>query len=251
MSYIEQIDKSALPGHVAIVMDGNGRWAKSRGKDRIFGHSEGINSVRAVVEAACELGVSYLTLYVFSTENWNRPQKEVNALMRLMMESIDHETSDLIKNGVRGIVIGDLSRLDKDIQEKIQQFMQQTAEGKVLNLVLALSYSSRWEILEGVKAIAKSLSEGKINEQDLDEKHFSKYLCTAGIPDPDLLIRTGGEIRISNFMLWQAAYAELYFTETAWPEFRKEAFYKAILEFQSRERRFGKTSEQLTKEDIG
>ncbi len=246
MSGIEKIDKSTLPKHVAIVMDGNGRWAKSRGKDRIFGHSEGINSVRAVVEAARELGLSYLTLYVFSTENWNRPKKEVNALMRLMMETIDRETGDLIKNSVRGLVVGDLDRLDKDIQNKIQQFMHNTAQGKELNLVLALSYSSRWEIIEAVKGIAKALSEGRILEQELDEDHFSKYLCTVGIPDPDLLIRTGGEIRISNFMLWQAAYAELYFTETAWPEFRKEAFYKAIIEYQSRERRFGKTSEQLT-----
>jgi undecaprenyl diphosphate synthase len=180
MSGLEKIDKSTLPKHVAIVMDGNGRWAKSRGKDRIFGHTEGINSVRAVVEAARELGLSYLTLYVFSTENWNRPQKEVNALMRLMTETIDRETDDLIKNGVRGLVVGDLDRLEKDIQDKVQQFMHNTAQGNELNLVLALSYSSRWEIMEAVKSIAKGLSEGRILEQELDEDCFSKHLCTAG-----------------------------------------------------------------------
>lgn len=245
MSYLEKIDRTKVPGHIAIIMDGNGRWAKSMGKDRSFGHMEGVASVRYVVEAAKEVGVKYLTLYTFSTENWNRPQSEVLGLMELMMKSIERETPDLIRNGVRLRVIGDISRLPDSLKQRTMRCIKETENGPDLTLILALSYSSRWEIVEAVKSIANKVVAGKIDVDQIDEAYFSDQLTTRDIPDPDLLIRTGGEFRISNFLMWQVAYAEFYFSETHWPVFRKEAFWKAIYEFQNRERRFGKTSEQV------
>lgn len=243
MSLIEKIDKKRLPKHIAIIMDGNGRWAKQRNLERAYGHQEGAVSVKEVVDTAGRLGISYLTLYTFSTENWNRPQDEIEALMSLLIESVSRETPELIKNNVRLLAIGDLSRLPKRTREVLDNSLRETSVSTGLTLVLALSYSSRWEITEGIKKIALSLSDKEIEE--LDESSINKYLTTRDIPDPDLLIRTGGEYRISNFLLWQIAYSELYFTDVLWPEFKKEAFCEAILDYQRRERRFGKTSEQV------
>lgn len=244
-SYKDQIDKSRLPRHIAIVMDGNGRWAKAQGKERVFGHVEGVASVRTIVEAARTIGISYLTLYTFSTENFNRPEAEVSALMDLFIDAINRETDDLIKNDVKGLIIGDLDRLSPSVRAKADEFMQRTAHCQSLTLVLAISYSSRWEICQAAKNIALDVKAGKLDTNDIDEKVFSSYLTTADIPDPDLMIRTGGEYRISNYLLWQAAYSELYFCQTPWPAFKEEAFYQAIVDFQMRERRFGKTSEQI------
>ncbi len=243
--YKEQIDNTRLPQHIAIVMDGNGRWAKAQGKKRVFGHAEGVASVRTIVEAARTIGISYLTLYTFSTENFNRPAAEVSALMGLFIDAINRETEDLIKNDVRGLIIGDIDRLSPDVRTKAEEFVQKTAHCKSLTLVIAISYSSRWEICNATKKIARDVREGKLKESDIDENTFSSYLTTAGIPDPDLVIRTGGEYRISNYLLWQSAYSEFYFCQTPWPAFKEEAFYEAIVDFQSRERRFGKTSEQI------
>lgn len=245
MSYLDKIDQTHLPKHVAIIMDGNGRWAKSQGKDRSYGHMEGVVSVRFVTEAARELGVSYLTLYAFSTENWSRPETEVFGLMDLMVQALERETADLIRYGVRLEIIGDLNRLPEKVRDRARKCISDTSKGENLTLVLALSYSSRWEILEAVKAIALEVKSGEINENEIDEALFTKHLTTRNYPEPDLLIRTGGELRISNFLMWQVSYSELYFTETPWPVFRKEEFYEAIYSFQSRERRFGKTSEQV------
>lgn len=245
MSYLEKIDKKHLPAHVAIIMDGNGRWAKNQGKDRSYGHMEGVVSVRFITEAAREIGVSYLTLYAFSTENWSRPESEVFGLMDLMVHALERETPDLIKYGVSLKIIGDMSRLPEKVRQRAIKCMSDTAGGTNLTLILALSYSSRWEILEAVKSIAHDIKENKITEKDIDEALFAERLTTKNYPEPDLLIRTGGELRISNFLMWQLAYSELYFTETPWPAFRKEDFYEAIYSFQSRERRFGKTSEQV------
>ncbi len=244
MSYKEQIDFGRLPRHIAIIMDGNGRWAKAQGKDRIFGHTQGADSVRAVIEAACEIGIPYLSLYAFSTENFNRPATEVSALMRLFIESIERETEKLKANGIRCVVIGDLARLDEAVRQKAAWLMEETAEGEKLTLVLAIAYSSRWEIVHTANRLISEAANGHLPDA-IDEACFSSHLETAGLPDPDLLIRTGGEQRISNFLLWQAAYAELLFTSTSWPEFRHEAFYQAVVDFQGRERRFGKTSEQI------
>ena len=246
MSVIAKIDKSSLPKHVAIIMDGNGRWAKERGFERVYGHQNGVESVRAVTEAAAEIGVKFLTLYAFSTENWNRPQAEVDALMDLLVKSIESETPTLNKNNIRLLTIGDLSRLPQTTRERLLNCIDETAKNTGLSLVLALSYSSRWEIANAVKQIANAVKNGKIKTEDIDEEMCSRYLTTAQIPDPDLLIRTSGEERISNFLLWQLAYSELYFTSTHWPDFRKENFYQAIIAYQQRERRFGKTGEQIT-----
>ncbi len=246
MSIISDIQQNPLPAHVAIIMDGNGRWAKRQGKERVFGHKHGVESVRAVTEAAAELGIKYLTLYAFSTENWNRPQAEVDALMALLVQAIENETPTLMKNNVRLLTIGDTGRLPENTRNRLQQCIAQTAGNTGLSLVLALSYSSRWEITRAVKLIAKSVKDGSLNPEDIDEKLVSQTLTTREIPDPDLLIRTSGEQRISNFLMWQLAYSELYFTELCWPEFRKEAFYNAILDYQNRERRYGMTSEQIT-----
>jgi len=245
MSYLDKIDKARAPKHVAIIMDGNGRWAKSLGRDRSYGHMEGAVSVRYISEAAREAGVSYLTLYGFSTENWNRPESEVSGLMDLMMHTIDNQTPDMIDLGVRFEVIGNLSRLPENVRDKAIKCMNDTSGGDKLTLILALSYSSRWEITEAAKSIAHDVKENKLLEEDINETLFSERLTTKNYPEPDLLIRTGGELRISNFLMWQLAYSELYFTETPWPVFRKEDFFEAIYSFQSRERRFGKTSEQV------
>lgn len=245
MSLIEKIDRNRMPQHVAIIMDGNGRWAKSRGKDRSFGHMEGVVSVRKVVEAATELGLKYLTLYTFSTENWSRPDEEVQALMGLLVSAIHRETPDLMKNNVRLLAIGDLTRLPADARTTLMQCIEETSSNDGTSIVLALSYSSRWELVEAVKALSTEVLEKKIIPNNITEAMVSEHLSTRGIPDPDLLIRTGGEKRISNFLMWQLSYAELYFTDVYWPDFREEELYEAVLDYQCRERRFGKTSEQL------
>ncbi len=245
MSLIDKIDKTRAPQHIAIIMDGNGRWAKARDLDRTEGHKEGVNSVRKIVEASANAGVRFLTIYAFSTENWKRPKEEINALMNLMVYAISKETPDLIKNGIRLQCIGDTDRLPKETREELFRCIEKTAQGNTLTLALALSYSSKWEIAHAAKEIAKAVQMGKLKEQDINESIFEKYLSTFGIPNPDLLIRTGGEQRISNFLLWQAAYSELYFTDTYWPDFNDESLYEAILDYQHRERRFGKTSEQI------
>ncbi len=245
MAAISDIDKNKLPRHVAIIMDGNGRWAKQKGEHRIFGHQHGVASVKNVTEAAAELGIQYLTLYAFSTENWNRPKAEVDALMELLVSTIHKEVETLNKNKIRLKVIGNLKSLPGNCCKELMDAIHQTSQNDRMTLVLALSYSSKWEIIDAVKQLAEKTKKNEITPDDIDEKLFSSHLCTNGIPDPELLIRTSGEQRISNFLLWQIAYAELYFTEKLWPDFHKEDFYDAILDYQNRERRFGKTSEQL------
>lgn len=245
MSLINEIDPDRLPRHVAIIMDGNGRWAKARNLDRSEGHVEGVNTVRKITEIASELGIGYLTLYTFSTENWNRPQAEVDALMHLIVIAIERETADLIKNNVRLTMIGDFSRMPKFAYDRLCKCIDDTSHCTGLTLILAISYSSRWEITEAVKRIAADVKEGKIAIDDITPATVSDNLSTADIPDPDLLIRTGGDFRVSNFLLWQIAYSEIYVTSTFWPDFSKEDFCRAVLQFQGRERRFGLTSEQL------
>lgn len=245
MSLIEKIDKNRLPRHVAIIMDGNGRWAKAKGKDRSFGHQEGVVSVRKIMDAVTQLGLKYLTLYTFSTENWNRPEEEVQALMSLLVSAIHRETPDMMKKNVRLTAIGDLSRLREDAYNTLQECIDTTSANTGTTLVLALSYSSRWEITRAARQLAQEVLEQKINPNDIAEAMVSDHLTTKNIPDPDLLIRTGGEKRISNFLLWQLSYAEFFFTDVFWPDFREEELYEAILYYQQRERRFGKTSEQL------
>ncbi len=246
MSYKEQIDKQRLPKHIAIIMDGNGRWAKKMGNQRIFGHQNGVTSVREVTEAAAELGIQFLTLYAFSTENWNRPQQEVDALMSLLVKTIEAETPTLTKNNVRLMTIGDINRMPADTAARLNQCIEQTAGNTGLSLVLALSYSSRWEITNAIQQMVKDANAQALTPEAVTEAVISSYMSTKDMPDPELLIRTSGEYRISNFLLWQLAYTELYFTETLWPDFRKEDLYQAIVNYQSRERRFGKTSEQIT-----
>lgn len=246
MSLIERIDKSRVPHHIAIIMDGNGRWAKQQGENRVFGHYEGVNSVREVVEAAGEAGVDYITLYAFSTENWNRPKEEVDALMELLVATISLETPKLNAKNVRLRAIGDLSTLPASCRQELQEAMATTETNTGLTLILALSYSSKWEIMTAVRQLGEDVLAGKLKPSDIREKDLEKYLCTNEYPDPELMIRTSGEHRISNFLLWQLAYAEFYFTEKLWPEFRKEDLFQAIINFQNRERRFGKTSEQIT-----
>ena len=242
---ITQISGRTLPAHVAIIMDGNGRWAGQRGLDRSEGHIEGVKSVRKVTEAASDLGIKYLTLYTFSTENWNRPKEEVDALMHLIAIAIENETPDLIKNNVKLRLIGDISRVPDFALQKLDNCVRATAGCTGLTMILAISYSSRWEIVEAARKMAEMAIEGKISVNGISEQMFAGNLSTAGIPDPDLLIRTGGEFRISNYLLWQIAYSELYFSQKYWPDFSKEDLCDAILQFQSRERRFGKTSEQI------
>ncbi|MDH6354154.1 undecaprenyl diphosphate synthase [Dysgonomonas sp. PH5-45] len=246
MSLLEKINKERLPRHIAIIMDGNGRWAKLQGKERFEGHKEGVVSVRKVIEAATELKVPYVTLYTFSTENWNRPEEEIRALMALMVQAIANETPDLIKNNIRLQTIGDIDRLPEETRASLNKCIQDTSSSTGLTLVLALSYSSRWEITNATKQIATDVKNGKLDADSITEDTISNYLTTRSIPDPDLLIRTGGEFRISNFLLWQTAYTEFYFTDTLWPDFRGEALYAAIINYQARERRFGKTSEQVS-----
>jgi undecaprenyl diphosphate synthase len=245
MSLRQKISVDKLPVHVAIIMDGNGRWASQHGKERIFGHQQGVESVRSVIEAAAELGIKYLTIYAFSTENWGRPDDEVTALMGIMVQSLNDETDTLLKNNIRMSAIGDFTRLSDDVNERLSETIRLTSTSTGLNLVVALSYSSRWEITEAARKMAAEINKGSLKNESVNEAEFEKYLNTYGIPDPDLMIRTSGELRISNFLLWQLAYAELYFTEKLWPDFRKEDFYDAIIDFQKRERRFGKTSEQI------
>ena len=239
-----KIDMNRLPRHIAIIMDGNGRWAKKQNQPRVFGHKSGVKSVREVSEAAAELGVEYLTLYAFSTENWNRPRLEVNALMSLLVETIRKEVSTLMDNNIRLKAIGDLSKLPDRTLEALQEGIEITSSNTRMTLVLALNYSARWELMEAAKKIHWDSTKG-LDSEKLTEEIFQQYLSTHDMPDPELLIRTSGELRISNFLLWQIAYSELYFTDTFWPDFRKDDLYKAIVDFQNRERRFGKISEQL------
>jgi undecaprenyl diphosphate synthase len=241
----KEIDKTKLPAHIAIIMDGNGRWAKSHGLNRTDGHREGVESVCSIAEAASNLGLKYLTLYTFSTENWNRPQDEVDSLMTLMVYAIHSKTPLMMENNIRLRVIGDTSRLPFAAHEVLTQCLNDTSVNNGLNLVLAISYSSRWEIVEAAKIVAEKVAAGEIKSSDITEDLFSSGLSTAGIPDPDILIRTGGDQRISNFLMWQLSYAELCFVDCYWPDFREEEFYEAIADYQQRERRFGKISEQL------
>lgn len=245
MSLLEKIKTDCLPSHIAIIMDGNGRWARQRGMDRIFGHQQGVNALREIIEAAAELHIKYLTVYAFSTENWGRPDDEVSALMGIMVQSLNNETDTLMKNNIRLKAIGDTDRLSGDVRERLMETVHLTEGATGLNLIVAMSYSSRWEIIEAAKKLAADIVAGITDPEKTSDHDFEKYLTTNGIPDPELMIRTSGELRISNFLLWQIAYAELYFTEALWPDFSKEEFYKAIIDFQKRERRFGKTSEQL------
>lgn len=241
----DKIDKEKLPRHIAVIMDGNGRWARKRGSHRIFGHQNAITAVRQTIEGAGELGVEYLTLYAFSKENWCRPQEEIDALMELMVSSIDSETGTLIENNVRLLVIGDMESLPPAIVDKLIDVIDRTSKNTGLTLIVALSYGARWEIARAARLLTEDVASGKLGKDEIDEELFNRYLTTSDIPDPELLIRTSGEYRLSNFLLWQLAYAEMYFTPTLWPDFRKEHLYNAILDFQKRERRFGKTSEQL------
>ncbi|MDE6370010.1 MAG: isoprenyl transferase [Duncaniella sp.] len=241
------LDPNRIPVHIAVIMDGNGRWATSRGLDRSLGHAEGVNTVRRITEAASELGVKYLTLYTFSTENWNRPKAEVDALMHLIVMAIERETPDLIKNGVRLAMIGDSSRLPDEALERLNRCIADTAGGNGLTLTLALSYSSRWEILQAARKFALDVAAGRRDAETdmMTDADFERYLTTAGMPDPDLLIRTGGDHRISNYLLWQIAYTEIYVTDRFWPDFSRQDFIEAIANFQNRERRFGLTSDQI------
>lgn len=241
------INPENIPQHVAVIMDGNGRWAKQRKQPRIFGHKSAITSVRETVEAAAELGVKYLTLYAFSTENWNRPKFEVTALMELLVRSISGEVKTLQKNNIRLQTIGDTNSLPKNCVKELQSAIDATANNTHMTLVLALSYSAQWEIVQAVKSIATKVKQGDLDVDHINNVTFSNELSTAGMPNPELMIRTSGEHRISNFLLWQLAYAELHFTETLWPDFRKKHFYEAILDYQNRERRFGLTGEQIVK----
>ncbi|MBP8959586.1 MAG: isoprenyl transferase [Bacteroidales bacterium] len=245
MTLLEQIDTGKMPQHVAIIMDGNGRWARKHGLERSMGHQEGVKVVREIIKCAAELKLKYLTLYAFSKENWSRPDSEVAALMNLMVESLNNETKTLTKNNIKLLVIGDIQQLGSNIRVKLLNTIDITSKADGLTLIVALSYSSRWEIFQAAKKFATDLMNGIIDPSANDETIFGNYLATAGIPDPELLIRTSGEMRISNFLLWQIAYTELYFTDMLWPDFRRENFYEAIIDYQKRERRFGKTSEQI------
>jgi undecaprenyl diphosphate synthase len=245
MGYKEQIDLLRLPQHIAVIMDGNGRWAKGKGKLRVFGHRNGVQSVRDVVEGAAELGIKYITLYTFSSENWNRPKLEVSAIMELMIATIHKEINNFMKNGIRLNAIGDLNMLPAKAYTELNSAIKKTSENTGITLTLALSYSSRREIVQAAKNIADKVQKGELNVADIDEETFENNLYTKGMPDPELMIRTSGEYRISNYLLWQIAYAELYFTSKLWPDFRREDLYEAIIDFQKRERRFGMISEQL------
>jgi len=245
MSFKDQIKKDHVPEHIAIIMDGNGRWAQQKGELRIFGHTSGVESVREALSAAGEIGVKYLTLYAFSTENWSRPKAEVDALMDLLVKSISSEIESLHENEVRLKTIGDISNLPVSCQNALAEAMERTKNNKKVTLILALSYSSRWEITKTIRKMAKEIEENNLKSDEINEQLISSYLSTADYPDPELLIRTSGENRISNFLMWQMAYTELFFTDTLWPDFTKESFFEAIVDYQHRERRFGKTTEQL------
>ncbi len=245
MSVFNKIDLNNVPDHIAVIMDGNGRWAKKQGKFRVFGHEHGVKSVNEITEAAARLGVKYLTLYTFSTENWNRPRLEVNALMTLMVKTIKRETPTLMKNGIKLTTIGQMDTLPRDCQKELHQAMETTKDNDQMTLILALSYSSKWDIVNAVKQIANDFKEGSINEDDINEELISNSLTTKDFPDPDLMIRTSGEHRISNYLLWELAYSEFYFTDVLWPDFKEEHLYEAVWDYQQRERRFGKTGEQV------
>lgn len=245
MTLKEKIDFDRLPSHIAIIMDGNGRWAQEKGEDRLFGHLHGVESVRNIVEGAAELGIKYLTLYAFSTENWDRPEYEVNGLMALLIDTIRKEVPTLNKNNIKLHVIGDINMLPENARQELSEALADTASNTGLNLIMALSYSSRWELMNAVQHIAKDVATGKLLPNEITQDTLGQYLTTSNFPDPELMIRTSGEFRISNFLLYQLAYSELYFTDTRWPDFRKENLYEAILDFQQRERRFGKTGEQV------
>ncbi|MBK9732119.1 MAG: isoprenyl transferase [Chitinophagaceae bacterium] len=245
MSLIEQIDKSRLPEHIAIIMDGNGRWARLHGENRIFGHQNGVSAVRATSEACAELGVKYLTLYAFSTENWARPQYEVDALMELLVATIRNEMSTLMENNIRLRSIGDIASLPAKCHQELLEAMEETKNNSGLTLILALNYSSRWELTEAIRKIASAVKADQLDPRSINEAVVTGFLETAAFPDPELMIRTSGEQRLSNYLLWQLAYAELFFTPVLWPDFDKETLYQAILDFQKRERRFGRTSEQV------
>lgn len=247
MSLKDKVDLQKLPKHIAIIMDGNGRWAQKQGRERTFGHKNGVNAVREAAESAAELGVEYLSLYAFSTENWNRPKYEVDALMHLLVETIGKEIPTLNKNNIRLNAIGDIDSLPKETQDKLHLAIEETANNDRMTLNLALSYSSRWELTNATKLIAEKVRKGILSVDQIDQSIIDQHLTTAGMTNPELLIRTGGEYRISNFLLWQIAYAELFFMDTLWPDFTKENLYMAIIDYQGRERRFGKTSEQLLK----
>ena len=233
-------NEKTLPVHVSIIMDGNGRWARERGKERVYGHFEGVESVRACTEAAVEDGIRYLSLFAFSEENWNRPEAEVETLMGLMMRSIENEVDTMMKNGVRFVVLGNLGRLSTGLQSAIAGLMEKTARNERLTLIVFLSYSGKWDILQASRRLAEDAAAGKVKPEDIDADTYQSYLVTAGYPDPDLLIRTSGEQRISNFLLWQAAYTEFYYTDVLWPDFRKEQFRAALQAYAHRSRRFGK-----------
>ena len=246
MSDLSKIDLNNTPNHVAIIMDGNGRWAKKQGQMRLYGHNFGVESIRETLKAARELKVKYLTLYAFSTENWNRPKEEVDGLMDLLVRSLSNEIKELSDSGVRLITIGDLDGMPEYCQTELKEAMETTKENSDLTLILALNYSARWEIVNALKKIVQATEQGSLESAKIDADLISENLTTKGLPDPELLIRTSGEHRVSNFLLWQIAYTEFHFTEVLWPDFRKEDFYKAVLDYQSRERRFGMVSEQLT-----
>lgn len=243
VSYQQQIDKERIPAHIAIIMDGNGRWAKAKGLPRTAGHQQGVETVKKITEEATRLGVKYLTLYTFSTENWNRPAAEIAALMGLILDHLEEEI--FMKNNVRFRIIGDLQRLPAPVQQRINECMERTAANNKMTMVIAISYSSRWELTQATKDITTLVQEGKITPDDINEQLINQHLATNFMPEPDLLIRTGGEIRLSNYLLWQCAYSELYFCDTYWPDFREEELCHAIYDYQQRERRFGKTSEQI------
>src|SRR5690606_36740267 len=246
MTNKDEINTDRLPKHIAIIIGGNGRWAKEKGKDRLFGHFSGVESVRNIVEGCAELGIQYLTLYAFSTENWDRPKDEVTGLMELLVQTIRQEVPTLNKNNIRLFVIGNTDLLPEDAQEELREACEETQKNTGMTLIMALSYSSRWEIINAVRKIGTEVKEGNLKPEEVTDEIFNKYLCTAVFPDPELMIRTSGEYRISNFLLYQLAYSELYFTETLWPDFRKENLYEALLDYQHRERRFGKISEQIS-----
>jgi len=247
MNLLDQIDRTKIPQHVAFIMDGNGRWAKKRGQIRLFGHRKGVSVVKEILTTAGNLGVKYVTVYAFSTENWNRPSDEVGGIMNLLSGAIDDEIDNMMKNGVKVTIIGEMDRLSKKLREKLESVIEKTRNNSNLNFIVALSYSGRWDIVEATRKIAKDCAEGKISPDEIGYETFPRYLSTAGIPDPELMIRTSGESRISNFLLYQLAYSELYFTDVLWPDFNSEELYKALISYQNRERRFGKTSEQLKK----
>ncbi|MFZ1528555.1 MAG: isoprenyl transferase [Ferruginibacter sp.] len=248
MSQLQKINKDHLPRHIAIIMDGNGRWAQEKGEDRLFGHLHGVESVRNIVEGAAELGIEYLTLYAFSTENWDRPEYEVTGLMELLVDTIRKEVPTLNKNNIKLHVIGDMGMLPQNARGELEEALNETSQNTGLHLIMALSYSSRWEMVNAVTNIAKDVKAGKLEPAAITQDVFQQYLSTSAFPDPELMIRTSGEYRISNFLLYQLAYTELYFTNTRWPDFRKENLYEAIADFQARERRFGKTGEQVKNE---